>query len=440
VKSQNIQKARSHIVFLLGLVVGSILIYFLNQLDMETKGYTKRAEMVITAPTIEVDPQPLTKEEMEWARTAWRYFKYNYQESTGLVNSTNNYPSTTLWDTGNYLYALIAAHRLGIVDKSTFEYRIEKLLGTLERLTLYDGKLPNKVYNTIDLNMTNYNNEVALEGIGWSAIDIGRILSPLFYLKKHYGHYGKRIHFIISKWDFSYLEKDGMLQGCGIKDDEEFCVQEGRLGYEQYSANVFTLFAVGMHTSMKYTNYLGFKTIYEIDVPYDIRDKDNFGASNYVLMEPYILDGIEFGWDYHSKEFSYRLYKVQEERYKRTGVLTALTEDHIDRKPYFLYNNVFVNKEEWSAIAETGEKWNDLKTLSTKAVFGLHVLYNTPYTQKLIERVKSLQTTRGWYSGLYEKNWTINKSITCNTNAVILESLLYKTEGILLKTSHKETL
>jgi hypothetical protein len=440
VKSQNIQKARSHIIFLLGLVVGSILIYFLNQLDMETKGYTKRAEMEITAPTIEVDPQPLTKEEMEWAQTAWRYFKYNYQEKTGLVNSTNNYPSTTLWDTGNYLYALIAAHRLGIVDKATFEYRIEKVLSTLEKLALYDGKLPNKVYNTIDLNMTNYNNQEAPEGIGWSAIDIGRILSPLFYLKKNYGRYSKRIHEMLAKWDFDYLEKDGMLQGCGVEHGEKFCVQEGRLGYEQYSANVFTLFAVGLHASMKYTNYLGFKTIYEIDVPYDIRDKDNFGASNYVLMEPYILDGIEFGWDYHSKEFSYRLYKVQEERYKRTGVLTALTEDHIDRKPYFLYNNVFVNKEEWSAIAETGEKWNDLKTLSTKAVFGLHVLYNTPYTQKLIERVKSLQTTRGWYSGLYEKNWTINKSITCNTNAVILESLLYKTEGILLKTSHKETL
>jgi len=424
-------------VFLLALIAGSVLIYFLNGIDMETKGYSKRDAMELTAPKRDIQIQNLNSEELEWAKTAWKYFEHNYQDNTGLVNSTNDFHSTTLWDTGNYLYALISAYRLEVIDLTLFEYRMNKLLSSLERIKLYDNMLPNKVYNTITLKMTDYSNKSAPKGIGWSAIDVGRILSPLFFLKKHYPQYNERIHYILSRWDFKKLEHKGQLQGCMTKNKEKLCLQEGRLGYEQYTANVFTLFAIGLHTSMKYTNYLGFKTIYDISIPYDIRDKENYGASNYVLMEPYLLDGLEFGWDYHSQEFSYRLYKVQEERYKRTGILTAITEDHIDQEPYFIYNNIFVNKQEWSAITEEGKTVNEFKTLSTKASFGLHALYQTEYTQKLIDKVKTLQTDKGWYAGFYENDWRINKAITCNTNAIILESLLYKAEGVLLKTSKK---
>ncbi|MDQ7083707.1 MAG: hypothetical protein Q9M36_01715 [Sulfurovum sp.] len=51
---ENIKRARTHIVFLLALLSGSVLIYFLNGVDMETKGYSKRDAMEITAPSIGV--------------------------------------------------------------------------------------------------------------------------------------------------------------------------------------------------------------------------------------------------------------------------------------------------------------------------------------------------------------------------------------------------
>jgi len=436
--SENIKRARTHIVFLFALIAGSVLIYFLNAIDMEKKGYTKRASMELTAPNLEYSKEELSTEEIKWAKIAWKYFEYNYQDNTGLVNSSDKFPSTTLWDTGDYLYALISAQRLGIIDMNLFDYRLNKLLTSLENLKLYNNALPNKVYNTSSLEMTDYNNNVVTKGIGWSAIDIGRILSPLFFIKKNYSKYSEKIHNIVNKWKFQKLQKKGQLYSCMKKNNKNSCQQEGRLGYEQYSANVFSLFAVGLYSSMKYTSYLGFTTIYDIAIPYDIRDKENFGANNYVLMEPYILDGLEFGWDYYSKEFSYRLYKVQEERYKRTKILTAITEDHIDQKPYFIYNSIFVNKKEWSAIAETGEEFNALKTLSTKASFGLYVLYHTAYTKKLMDKIKTLQTDKGWYAGFYEKDWRINKAITCNTNAIILEALLYKVEGPLLKSKRKK--
>ncbi len=80
---------------------------------------------------------------------------------------------------------------------------------------------------------------------------------------------------------------------------------------------------------------------------------------------------------------------------------------------------------------------NDMKQLSTKAVFAMSSLYHTDYTKKLMKAVEPLSSERGWYTGLYEKGGKINKSITCNTNAIILESLLYKKEGAILNMIKK---
>jgi len=39
--------------------------------------------------------------DLEIAKTAWKYFENNYNPETGLVNAVDNYPSTTMWDTGS---------------------------------------------------------------------------------------------------------------------------------------------------------------------------------------------------------------------------------------------------------------------------------------------------------------------------------------------------
>jgi len=59
----------------------------------------------------------------------------------------------------------------------------------------------------------------------------------------------------------------------------------------------------------------------------------------------------------------------------------------------------------------------------------MDALYHTPYTTKLMGAVSKLKSDRGWYAGLYEKSKKIDKAVTCNTNAIVLESLLYKKEG-----------
>ena len=430
---KNLKRARHHIVFLAALVFGSILIYFLNNLDMRKQGLGVITIKNAIVPELDVTKLPLTADEKTYAKTAWKYFENNYQEHTGLVNSVDNYPSTTLWDTGNYLMALISAEQLQVIDKAEYHKRMKKALSTLGQIELYKDLLPNKVYNAQTLKMTNYENNVTETGIGWSAIDIGRIMIPLSYIQFNQPKYSQDLHKILSRWNIKKMTKEGALFGAVVENAKEQILQEGRLGYEQYTSKMFATFGVDITNALRYDKYLEFNDIYGIEIPYDKRDKEHSNANNYVVMEPYMLDGLEFGWDYFSREFSYRLYKAQEERYEDTGHLTAVTEDHLDQAPYFIYNSIYVNKQEWVAIDEKGEVHNDMKQLSAKASFAMDALYNTEYTDKLMEALKPLQSDRGWYTGIYEKDGKINKSVTCNTNAIILESLLYKQEGPLLK-------
>jgi hypothetical protein len=128
------------------------------------------------------------------------------------------------------------------------------------------------------------------------------------------------------------------------------------------------------------------------------------------------------------------VYGAQAERFRRTGVLTAVSEDNIDQAPYFVYNTVFTDGQPWKAITDQGADASAYKSISTKAVFGWDVLYKTPYTAQLLHRVTDLyDPARGWYAGLYEATQTPNKAIPANTNAIILESLCYRRFGALLQ-------
>jgi len=436
-KFKNLKRARHHLVFLGALVFGSIAINYLNGLDMRKQGLGVIKLKEAIAPKLEVIKRTITQNDMKHAKVAWSYFENNYHPDTGMINSVDNFPSTTLWDTGNYLMALISAKKLGVIDEATYDTRLRKTLKTLATIKLYRGVLPNKVYDAQTLAMTNYGNEVTPKGIGWSAIDIGRLLIPLAYLNFNEPKYTQEIQAITARWNIREMTKEGALYGAVVEKGKEKLLQEGRLGYEQYTSKMFATFGVDITNAIRYDKYLEFNEMYDVQIPYDKRDKEHSDANNYVLMEPYMLDGLEFGWDYFSKEFSYRLYKAQEERYKDTGILTAVTEDHLDQKPYFIYNTIFVNKQEWVAIDEFGKVHNEMKQLSTKAVFSMSSLYHTDYTKKLMKAINPLSSDRGWYAGIYEQSGKVNKALTCNTNAIILESLLYKKEGPILNMIKK---
>ena len=422
--------ARSHIVFLLAVTVAFGLMYRLEKWNIQSQIERKIREglTIDLSPDIpSVSPRDLTEEEREWARIAWTYFERNLQPETGLVNSVDAYPATTMWDTASYLMGLISAHRLGLVDRSEFDDRLGRVLETLARMPLFEDRMPNKSYSTLNAGMTTYDNRPTERGIGWSAIDMGRLIAPLHIVVWNYPAHAEAVTRAIRRWDMGAMIRNGLMFGAAVGEDGNTRIlQEGRMGYEEYAAKAFYLMGMDVYRALRYMDFLEFVDIYGVQVPYDLRDPAIYDAQNYVLSESYILDGIEFGWDEVSREFAWRVYRAQEERYRRTGIPTAVSEDHLDQAPYFVYGTVFSDGIPWNVVDSQSNPALQFRTLSVKAAFGWHALYDTPYTRTLMDRVRNLHDpARGWFSGLYESPERPNAAIACNTNAVILESLCF---------------
>ncbi|NEQ51842.1 MAG: DUF3131 domain-containing protein, partial [Leptolyngbya sp. SIO3F4] len=169
-----------------------------------------------------------------------------------------------------------------------------------------------------------------------------------------------------------------------------------------------------------------------VKIPVDQRNFEDTDANNYVVSESYILEEIEFGWNNSLEKHAKAILTAQENRYKKTGHLTAVSEDNVDQAPHFLYSTLYANGEPWAVITEENEPHPELRTLSTKSAFGWYYIFpKKPYTLKLINAVKDLQDPEGggFYAGIYEESEEINAILTGNTNGLILEILYYKALG-----------
>lgn len=437
--TQNLIKARSHFAFIIGLSIAASIAISLDgrlgylRIENESRQTIKRS----SGQTQISEPRVLNDDDLQNAKIAWEYFERNHNPKTGLVNSVDGFPSTTIWDQSSYLLGLISAYKIGVIDAALFNDRMSGALETLARLPLFFGKLPNKVYDTRNMQMTTYSNELAATGIGWSALDIARMTVPLNILLYDYPVHAENAGRILTTWDFGTLVQDGVLIGARLHAETGLpeTIQEGRLGYEEYGARAVALLGLDAVTALKYDDFITFEAIEGQQIAADSRNINLFGAPNYVVSEPYILMAIEFGLDQDAKELTHRIYSAQESRFRSSGKLTAVSEDNIDQEPYFIYNTVFANGQAWNAVDETGVRYPDLKTLSTKAALGWDALYNTDYTRRLVLEVQKTKTVdRGWMSGIYESDGRVNAVATANTNGIILEIINYKANGPLIST------
>ncbi len=389
----------------------------------------------------------LTTREMAIAVNAWQYFVHNLQPTTGLVNAVNNYPSTTMWDSASYLAALVSARELGIITKDEFDHRMLPFLKTLNNLSLFQGQLPNKVYNTITAEKVNYVNKPG--EIGFSAIDSGRMLIWLKIVKERYPEYANSIDNVVLRWDFSHV-----IQGCGTlygamldKNNAPIYVQEGRLGYEEYAASGFQLWGFSTCQASRPEPY-DLAKIYCVLVPYDARDPRTTSQHNYVVTESYILHGFELGWDRSDdrankagsyshpwmKNFANRVYQAQENRYRETGILTARSEHQLDRAPYFVYDTVFADGYNWNTITDQGSFVPEYAAVSLKAALGMWVFWDSPYTDRLFDAIENANVKElGFNEGLYENGKGPINEFTANNNGIMLEALLFKKEGKILR-------
>jgi hypothetical protein len=375
---------------------------------------------------------PLTAEEQKHARIAWKYFVDNYQPATGFTNSVGGYPSGSLWDMGNYLMALNSARWLNLIDQPEFDNRLNKFLTSLGNLKLFENGLPNKTYQAATGELVDYNNKAVERGIGWSALDLGRMLAAFHVIRTCHPQYNDWLKGIVSKWQVARSVKDGELYGAMVlPNGETLLVQEGRLGYEEYAVRGYELWGFKADKALdlkpfKYVDVNG------VQIPVDTRDFASTNANNYVVSESYILDGIEFGFKGELAEHAARVLEAQKRRYEQTGELTAVSEDNLDQAPYFIYNSVYANGMAWAPITEKNEPYPQFRSLSTKAAFGWRYLFpENAYAQKIYDVAKTLHPPDegGFYAGLYSATNKPNVALTGNTNGLILEILYYKARG-----------
>lgn len=389
----------------------------------------------------------LSEREMQMARTLWRYFENNYQEATGMVNAVNDYPSTTLWDTASYIGGMVTAHELGIIDKNTISTRLVRLLKTFNAMEFFRGEVPNKVYNTQTAAKVDYANQPG--EIGYSALDLGRLLIWLRIVKERYPEHSNAIDNFVLRWDFCQMIDDrGTMFGALIgPNGETVYVQEGRLGYEEYAAKGFQLWGLNTDLASRPEPY-NFIKIHGVDIPYDTRDPRIYTAHNYVVSESYVLDALELNWDYandrskndlfHSDtttaQFAQRIYNAQVSRYNATGILTARTEHQLDGPPYFVYDTIFTDGYAWNTITEDGQHVPHFAAIALKGALGMWAVWNTDYTDLLFDTIVDLyDPEKGYFEGLYENGNGVINTFTANNNGIMLEALLYKQQGKLLK-------
>lgn len=398
------------------------------------------AGRLASAPTQgarKADPRTVSPEQ-QWARTAWRYLENNTDYERGLVGGMDRVQTFTVWNAADALAATIAAHELGIIDAREFDLRMSRLLGFLAAMDLSEGRLPNKAYASGTGKMIGFDGKPA--DIGWSAVDIGRLLLWLKITGERHPQFQEYADKVVVRWNFcEVIDNCGVLQGSGrAAGGQSFRHQEGRLGYEQLAAAGYAAWGFETRASlpMPRTETVN---IYGQPIRYDARDARATTVPTPVLTMPFVLMGIELGWDPPgSREMANQVFRIQEERWRRERQVTARSDWQSRDEPYVVLDAVFAAGYPWNTIGGDGKEYERLALVSTRAAFGMWALRPGEYADRLIEAVQHLyDPDRGWYEGRLEAGGAPLANITLSTNAAVLEALLYKAKGRLYASSGK---
>ena len=362
------------------------------------------------------------------ANIAWNFFKNTLDPINGLnpANSqifdgtVHNYPNITMWDFGSLLLANISANQIGIISKEEFHTRMSKALNFLETCELCNKKLPGESY---DISTKKIEDN---KRINFNSTDFGRLLTSMKILYNHHPEFNKQCDKIIKRFDIDSI----------IKNRKHYDIYQGKLieesnfDYAQYASKGYQLWGFEVNESPPFYK----RKINNIDDLMVFFDKlrKNVG----IASEPSILRGIELGHTELSGELSNLIFRAQQQRYEKKGIVTCVSEGALDREPWFVYQQYLINNnsdKSWPVIKQNHKKTNpNLRFVSSKGVFAWYALKeNNPYSSFLYSFIKNKVSSpnRGWYSGVYENNNKINEVSDINTNAIILESIWYKIRG-----------
>ena len=424
--------ARSHLAFIAGL----LLAFGVKRAVDHTLSRPPPIEELRAALPLR-QPGPLTPAQEQVARDAWQYLVRNTRES-GLVDSVEGFPSTTLWDQGSALMGMVAARELGLIDGAELDARAGKLLDALLRAPLVGDALPNRNYDTRTVLPVDSNGKPMPDGAGgWSALDLGRFGVPLSALLWRSPVLSPRVRALLARWKLEQATRDGELLGGDLREGKLLRQQEGRLGYEQYAAQSLALFGLDVSRARALQRHLKIIRAGGQELPDDDRaPAEHGGVRTPVLSEPWVLYGLEFGLDAEARPLAEAVFRAQEARFQRTQILTAVSEDNLDRAPYFVWSTLFEGGVPFRVYDTEGREQPLLRTLSTKAALGWAALFEGSYAEALEAAGEAARAEgKGLFSGRYEEDGSWNRAMSANTCGIALEALAYRVHGPLLRAA-----
>lgn len=428
---ESLLPARSYVTILLGFLIGFGIVLYVEKhmppVVEEKAGYTLSKDF----PPLP-QQRDLTFDEAVWARVAWQYFANNTQ-LTGLANAQDQRPYTSLWDTGSYLMALIAARQLDIVTAEEFDQRISKALTALSLLPLLPSGVPGNWYQTQTLELLR--DPADTEAPTTPAVDMGRLLVPLTVLMWRYPYHAAQVQEVLAQWNLNSLfESSTPATATSIQVAHwDLGANTNRSGYGFRLYTAGTLRMVSPSAGIAVTQPPEGVKLVQIDgyaIPSDGFRRGVDQEAPTIITLPYVLTGLEMGFDSRSAEFAWRIVRIQQRLYKATGNYTSVNTDYAEQAPDFI-----ANLPGQQPVQDATVQRSDLpppRILSTRSAFGWYALFRNAWSETLrTQAVPLLVPGKGWYEG-YSGNQAVNQIISADTNAVVLESLSYIAHGQLL--------
>jgi uncharacterized protein DUF3131 len=360
------------------------------------------------------------------ASAAWQYVDLHYRPSTGLIDATTGYAYTTVWDVAGGLSALYAGHELSLIDTAEYDRRVRRALRTLNDLDLYDGAAFNKVYSTTTGAMIGRDQQPSARGLGWSAVDIGRLLVWMKILAMKQPQYRDDVTAIVGRLAMARIVKGGYLRGEDLTargESREY--QEGQIGYEQYAALGFAAWGFRPRRALRFNENGLPVTVLGRSLMADLRGRDR------ITSDPFILMGLELGWNREAERLAEEFLAAQQARYLKTGRVTLIGEDAMSEPPhFFFYYSALTNGKDFSIdVQDPRAVVEEPRWVSAKAAFAWHALLPSAYTELALRSVAAARTPGGWASGVYEASGKSTGTLNLNTAGVILVSALVHARG-----------
>lgn len=363
----------------------------------------------------------------EAATTAWHYVAKHTQPTSGLVDATSAHAFTTVWDIASHLSAMHSAHALTLIDTAEFDQRMRLVLQSIKQMDLFDGVALNKVYNTKTGAMAGHKDEPTERGVGWSVIDMGRLLVWLRIVADTHPQHRDDATAIVKRFGMDRLIVDGYLRGATLLPSGDMAnYQEGRLGYEQYAARGFAAWGFVPRLALLWRENGVPVTVMGQTLLADLRGGDR------LTSDPLMLLGLELGWDHETEALANQFMAAQRNRQRKTGRVTMVGEDAMGEAPHFFYYySALANFKDFALdVQEPGAYVDAPRWVSAKASFAWHALLPSAETDAAVRRVAPARTTDGWASGVYEDSGLSTHTLNINTAGVILAAAVVHATGL----------